>query len=196
MAMKLKLAPAPRLKVRTLPRYPVTIRGDGHIEVVTENGVMTISDDGTMLTAAGGPGNSGEVAVFIGENQVQGVGVQASAFLTSAIEYTIDGGGATIPTGYRGILELPFDCTIVRSSLMGASAGNLVMDIFKTTPAAPTGGASICAAALPSLGGGQVAIDSTLTGWTKTLHAGEALAFYVNSANIQQATLSLLVTRF
>lgn len=62
--------------------------------------------------------------------------------------------------------------------------------------APPTVLDSITASAKPTLSSAQKSENTTLTGWTKTLAAGDWLAFNVDSAaTVKQVTLSLLVRR-
>jgi hypothetical protein len=199
--VRLKIA-SPALKLKVQPRLPLTLQGANGISVTTANGVTTVGvANGGVIGNINGPGAvlgvAGQIAAFTTDGyNIAGVGVQASAFLTSAIEFTMDGAGSPVPTGFRGCIELPFACRITRATLMASGVGNLSMDVFKTTAAAPTGGASIVAATPPTLAGAQYAQDATLTGWSTALAAGDVLAYYVTgSPTVVQATLSLLVSR-
>jgi hypothetical protein len=123
---------------------------------------------------------------------------QALNFPSSAIEFVMDGGGIAIQSGYRGIIEVPFDCLITRSTLLADVVGNIQIDIRKTTyagfPPAPAN--SIVASDPPTLAAQQSAQDTALTGWTLQLCKGDLLAFYVlGVVTVNVATLSLLVTR-
>lgn len=121
----------------------------------------------------------------------------------AAIEYVIDGGGATITTGVKGYLEIPFACTINRSTLLADQSGSIVVNIWKTTYSAfdagsthPVVGDKITASAPPTLSTATKAQDSTLTGWTTSISAGDILAFNVDSVTTcQRVTLSLKVTK-
>lgn len=121
----------------------------------------------------------------------------------AAIEYVIDGGGATITTGMKGYLEIPFACTINRSTLLADQSGSIVVNIWKTTYSAfdagsthPVVGDKITASAPPTLSTATKAQDSTLTGWTTSISAGDILAFNVDSVTTcQRVTLSLKVTK-
>lgn len=115
-----------------------------------------------------------------------------------AIEFVIEGGGSAITTGIKGDLEIPFGCTIVRSTLLADQSGSIVVDIWKDTYAnfPPLVGDSITASAKPTISSSNKAQDSTLTGWTTLITAGDILRFNVDSiTTITRATLSLKVTR-
>lgn len=114
------------------------------------------------------------------------------------IEFIIDGGGSTITTGQKGHLEISFACTINQVTLLADASGSIVVDIWKDTYAnfPPAVGDSICASAKPTLTSNQKSQDATLTSWTKTVAAGDILAFNVDSATtVQRVTVSLKVTK-
>ena len=119
------------------------------------------------------------------------------AFATSAVEYTIDGGGAPIGAGYKGLIEVPFDCQIIASKVFADAPGNLVMDIRKKAYAGLpfVAGDSIVAAAPPTLAGTQFSNDGALVGWLKNISVNDLLGFYVTSATVTTVTISLLVKR-
>jgi len=82
--------------------------------------------------------------------------------------------------------------------MLGDQSGSIVVDIWKDTYASfpPTDGDSITAAAPPTITTAQKSQDSTLTGWTKALSAGDILAFNVDScATVERLTVILLVER-
>ena len=117
---------------------------------------------------------------------------------------TIDGGGSAITTGVKGFLRVPYACTITKATLLsydedGAPlAGDCVIDVWKNTYAnwPPTVADTITASAKPTLSAAAKSEDATLTGWTKTIAAGEVLAFNVDSAaTITRLTLILDVTK-
>lgn len=122
--------------------------------------------------------------------------------LPEVIEFIIDGGGAVITAGMKSYVEVPYACTITQATLLADQSGSIVMDIFKCTYANfdptthPASGDKITASAPPTISSAKKSQDSTLTGWTKALAAGDILGFNVNSCStITRATLSLKVTR-
>lgn len=118
---------------------------------------------------------------------------------TNGIGYTIDGGGAAIATGVAGTgVQVPFACTITSATLLADQTGSIVIDIWKDSYAnfPPTVADTICASAKPTISSGVKSTDSTLTGWTKTIAAGDILYFNVDSVtSIQTVTLTLTVTK-
>jgi hypothetical protein len=115
-----------------------------------------------------------------------------------AITIIIDGGGSAITTGQKGHLEIPFACAISQATLLADQSGSIVIDIWKDTYAnfPPTDADSITASAPPTITTAQKSQDSTLTGWTKTITAGDILVFNVDSCTtITRVTLSLKVIK-
>lgn len=114
------------------------------------------------------------------------------------IEYVIDGGGLAITTGVKGYLEVPFDCTIQQVTMLADQTGSIVVDIWKDTYAnyPPVDADSITASAVPTISSAVKSVDTTLTGWTTSITAGDILGFNVDSAStVQRVTISLEVLR-
>lgn len=114
------------------------------------------------------------------------------------ITFIIDGGGSAITTGEKGHLEIPFAGTIQAVTTLADASGSIVVDIWKDTYAnfPPTNADSITASAPPTLSSAQKAQDTTLTGWTKTIAAGDILAFNVDSATtVTRVVISLKVAK-
>jgi hypothetical protein len=115
-----------------------------------------------------------------------------------SITFIIDGSGSAISTGQKGHLEIPFNCTIQRMTMLADQSGSIVVDIWKDTYAnfPPDDSDSITASAPPTISTATKVQDSTLTGWTKSIAAGDILAFNVDSCTtITRVTLSLKVTK-
>ena len=108
------------------------------------------------------------------------------ALLPATISFFIDGGGAVLPTGVAGSIEVPFKCDIDRATLLVDQTGDVVIDIWKDTYAnyPPTDADSITAAAPPTIVAGTKDQDSTLTGWTTNIAAGSVLYFNVDSVDV------------
>lgn len=162
---------------------------------------ITAPTSGSTLTIADGK-------AFTVSNSVTLTGTDSSSYnldhlATDAIEFVIDGGGSTITTGMKGYLEVPYACTINRATLLADQSGSIVVDVFKCTYAQfdagsthPVSGDKITASAPPTISSATKAQDSTLTGWTTSISAGDILAFNVNSVTtLTRVTLSLKVTK-
>ena len=110
----------------------------------------------------------------------------------------IDGGGSAITTGVKADLLIPYACTITAARLLADQSGSIVVDIWKDTYAnfPPTVGDTVTASAKPTLSSAQKYEDTTLTGWTTALAAGDYLRFNVDSAtSVQRVTLAITITR-
>jgi hypothetical protein len=114
------------------------------------------------------------------------------------IPFVINGGGSVITAGVKGYMIIPFLCTIAQVTTLADVSGSVVIDIWKDTYTnyPPIVGDSICAAAKPTLSGAIKSQDTTLTGWTKVINAGDTLGYNVDSATtVTLVTVSLKVTR-
>ena len=113
--------------------------------------------------------------------------------------FLIDGGGSVLATGIaRGCLEVSYNCTLTAARLFANAVGSVVIDIWKDTYAnyPPTVADTITAAAKPTLSAANKSQDTTLTGWTTALTAGDILYFNVDSvATITWLLVALRVTR-
>jgi len=116
----------------------------------------------------------------------------------ASITFIIDGGGSVITTGIKGALEIPFACIINRVTLLADQSGSIVVNIWKQAYAdyPPEVGQKITASAPPTISGALMSQDSTLTGWTTAIAAGDCLMFNVDSiTTCTWVTLSLKVTK-
>jgi hypothetical protein len=118
-----------------------------------------------------------------------------------ALGILLDGGGAVLTTGVKGFLEVPFACTITGVTLLSSDpavlSGSIIVDVWKDSYAnyPPTVGDSITASAKPTITSATKSKDTTLTGWTKSLAAGDVLGFSITSVTtLQRVAVSLTVT--
>jgi len=119
----------------------------------------------------------------------------------NAIGYTIDGNGNVITTGITGAgIRIPFACTITSVTLLADVSGSIKIDILKDTYANYifTSG-SICASALPEISSATKYEDTTLTGWTTSVAAGDVFRFSVDASvtpvSITNVAIILKVTK-
>lgn len=120
------------------------------------------------------------------------------AVSTTAVGFVIDGGGDEIETGIKGDLYIPFDCTITAVTMLADQSGSIVIDIWKDIYAnyPPTNADSITASAVPTITTDTDSQDTTLTGWTTSISAGDTLRFNVDSVtDIERVTIILTVTK-
>lgn len=120
--------------------------------------------------------------------------ITTSDVKAGTISFVIDGGGGVIQTGVRGDLEVPFNCTITACTLLADTTGSIVIDVWKDVYGSypPTDADSITASAVPTISSATKSTDSTLTGWTTTVNAGDILRFNVDSCStITRCVVSL-----
>jgi hypothetical protein len=124
---------------------------------------------------------------------------QLNTAKTGAIGITIDGGGSAITTGVKGYVYIPYACTINSATILLDQSGSIVIDVWKDTYAQypPVDADSITASAPPTVSASGVkSQDTTLTGWTTSVSAGDVIGFNVDSAaTATRATLILKVTK-
>lgn len=116
----------------------------------------------------------------------------------AAIALVIDGGGSAITTGVKGDLMIPFAATIASATVLADQSGSIVIDVWKDTYTnyPPTSGDSITASAKPTLSSAAASQDTTLTGWTTSISAGDTLRFNVSSAStVTRVALILKVVK-
>ncbi len=83
-------------------------------------------------------------------------------------------------------VRVPVACTIVAAHVLTqGGTGSCVIDVRKDTYTnfPPTGADGIAASAKPTVTAGVKATDTTLTGWTTAIAAGDVLAFHVDSTS-------------
>lgn len=115
-----------------------------------------------------------------------------------AIGITIGDGTNVITTGVKGYFPVPFACTINNVTLIAKESGSIVIDIWKDTYAntPPTDADSITASAPPTISAAAKSQDTTLTGWTTSIAAGDVIGYNVDSiSTITLVTLVLKVTK-
>jgi hypothetical protein len=143
------------------------------------------------LTLAGDPSSALHAATK------QYVDAQAPV-QTAAIVFVIDGTGEVITTGVKGDVMVPFTATIDSVTLLADQPGAAVIDIWKNTLAnyPPTFADSVTASAKPSLSGAAKMQDTTLSGWSTSVAAGDVLRFNVDSvATLTRLSVILSVTK-
>ena len=113
-----------------------------------------------------------------------------------AINFIMDGGGLALVAGTQGDLQIPTGYTITEANLFGDQTGSIVVDIQKATYAGFPTFASITASEKPTLSTAQKSTNTTLTGWTTDIAAGDILRIIIDSVTTcERVTLSLKVVR-
>lgn len=139
------------------------------------DGILYFKDDTGTVTACGAGGSSA----------VRSVSAQ------------FGGPGGSITAGDTVWVRVPYTGTITKVSMLADASGSMVVDIWKDTYAnyPPTVADTIVAAAKPTLSAANKSEDSTLTGWTTAVTAGDVLKFNVDSVSgLTQVSLLLEIT--
>ena len=170
-------------------------------QTITGNKVISVSS-GAHLNLAGDSANAspsdGDFWFTGSALNFRNGSTSINLFGTGALEFIIDGGGDVISTGIAGDLEVPFACTITAVRLFADQDCTAVVDIWKDTYAnfPATDADTITASAVPGTSAADTDQDTTLTGWTTTITAGDILRFNVDSNDAATRILvSLRYTR-
>lgn len=123
----------------------------------------------------------------------------SSSLKIRQITIIVDGAGSVLTTGVKGYKSFPVAGIITGVRLLADQSGSIVMDIWKDTYAnyPPTVADTITAAAKPTIVTALKSEDTTLTGWTKTIAAGDVFGFNIDSVTtIQRIVLELSIMIF
>jgi hypothetical protein len=145
---------------------------------------ISIADAGSLITAT-------DVEAALQE-------IAATNRRTAGLAIVIDGAGSAISTGVKCFVEVPFACTITAVRLLADQSGSIVVDIWKDTYAnyPPTDADSITSASPPTISAATKAEDTTLSGWTTSIAAGDILGINVDSAStVTRVTLNLTLRK-
>ena len=118
---------------------------------------------------------------------------------STMLSFLKDGYGNVIGTGVIGDMTVPFACTITAAYLLADQTGSITVDIWKDTYAnfPPTNADSITSASPPSISSGIKSENTSLSGWTTAIAAGDILRFNVDSCSaITRVGIYLKVTRY
>jgi hypothetical protein len=129
----------------------------------------------------------------------QSTGYLITDTVPTTILFEKDYNGNVVTTGIQGEVYVSFPCTITANTLFADVSGSLVVDIWKSAFGVypPTVANTICSATPPTLASQLIVQNTTLTGWTTSIAAGDILRFNVNSAaTVTRYTLALSVTRY
>jgi hypothetical protein len=106
--------------------------------------------------------------------------------------------GAVLTTGVKKDFALDYDALLMQVTLLADQSGSIVFDLWKDTYAnyPPTVADTITASAKPTLSTALKSKDSTLTGWTKQITAGDTVRVNIDSvATVTRVTMILKVKR-
>jgi hypothetical protein len=178
------------------------IRWDtGSVTIVADTGVTINTASSLTLPDRYSRGILTKIDADIWEWSLLGPSVaQGTASLAFTIlgDPTTDGGYGAISAGLKGFIEVPFACVITRAALLADQAGAIVVDLWKDAYAnyPPAITDTITASAKPTLAAAAMSQDSSLTGWVKTIAAGDIIAVNVDSAaTVRRVELAITVLK-
>lgn len=154
---------------------PVTDGGTGVSTLTTAYGTLCAGTTATGAVQTVSPGTAGQVLRSNGNAALPTYQSPKRSF-----GFAIRG---TPAVGLVGYVTVPEACTIVKVRLIADVAINAVVDIKKVSYASWPTTASIVASAPPTIAANK-SEDSTLTGWTTALAAGDILEFRISSLTI------------
>lgn len=122
------------------------------------------------------------------ETDVEAIETEVTAIKAGAINFCLFCNSGSNLTGVRGILRVPFSCTLTDYYLLANKDISVVIDIWKDTYTSfpPTVADTLIGGGgtKPTLTAAAKAKDTTLTGWSKIINADDILFFNVDSATV------------
>jgi len=118
----------------------------------------------------------------------------ASGTAIVQLEHTVSGN--PLGSGVSGDLYIDFDCEITKVIVLCRESGSIIFDIWVAPfveGSAPTVADTIVASSPPTVSSALNSVDEALTGWSKTLNAGDHIRFYVQSATTTERATIILV---
>jgi len=145
----------------------------------TQGSITSIVNLATVGTITTGTWNALFQANSIDDDDID----NTADVMSGSFGITIDGGGSAITTGVKGYIEIPYNMTIDRATVLLDQSGSIVVDIWKDTYAnyPPTDADSITSSTPPTVTTATKSEDTTLTSWTTSVTAGDIIGFSVDS---------------
>jgi hypothetical protein len=107
-----------------------------------------------------------------------------------------DGGDSVITAGAEVEVSVPFSGTIVACVVVGDQTGSIEIEVEKATYDNYDTLTSIVASAPPTISAAKKSSDTTLTGWTTAVVAGDIFRFSVTSVStLTRAEIALYVEK-
>jgi len=174
------------IKVNGVPYFPLN---DQQLIISVNNVILQpgvgYSISGSTITFATAPCNT----------QFFGIGMANTADLTRTINFVVDYGSLPMTIGDKGSLSIDVTGTIQSWLIVADKIGNLVVDIKKCSFNDYPNLVSICGSNRPTLSSQNKNTDDILTGWNRTLNAGDILNYEVinTSTVINKFSIALKV---
>lgn len=170
----------------------VIATGPGSVAATIANAAVTLAKIANAAANSKwlGSGAAGSGAAYTENSFGNGLEVSGTTAQMTAnqrlkpISAVFDGGGSVIANGKTVYaVYVPYACTITAVTMAADQSGSIILDIKKCAHGSFPGSlTSIVASAPPTLSSAQQSQDTTLTGWTTSVSAGDILQFIVNGA--------------
>jgi hypothetical protein len=147
---------------------------------------LSTSSREAITPAAGEPiWDTSTEKLYIGDGSTAG-GIEVSGSTSNINKYfgaVFDGGGSAIVANKKAYVRVPTACTIVAAYILADVSGTISVEVWKDTfeNFPPTVADKISASAPIALSSAQSGEDTTLTGWTTSLSAGDVICFNVSA---------------
>lgn len=118
-----------------------------------------------------------------------------AAAKTFGVSFLVDGGGSVITAGVKGLIIVERTGTITGVTVLADQSGSIAFDLKKSTYSGFPTVSSIVASAPPTLSSAQKSQDTTLTGWTTSVTAGDIIEVSVTGtpSTVTRVTLGLRI---
>lgn len=170
-----------------------TLDTDASTKLYVDSILGSATSAATSATAAQGFATDSYNSSVASASSASASAASAASAGGAEILYVIDGGGAPVSSGSKGTVEIPFNCTINRVTLVGDASGTVTVDLKKCDYATFPSTVSITNGTPPALTAARKSQDSALTGWTSTLAAGDILEYTVPTTATSVTRLSVLL---
>ena len=133
--------------------------------------------------------DTGKVLIYARDKRLKSLNEDGEEFNLNqdgwGIQFTIGNTLQSIGIGYKGFVQIPYDCYIDKVSLAGDLTGtNTQVDIWKTSTYPPTPAGSIVGGTLIPFAGTIYYEDTSLAGWATGISGGDFLGFYVTGTSL------------
>ena len=145
----------------------------------TQGSITSIVNLATVGTITTGTWNALFQADLIDDDDID----NTADVMSGSFGITIDGGGSAITTGVKGYIEIPYNMTIDRATVLLDQSGSIVVDIWleQYVDYPPTDADSITSSTPPTVTTAVKSEDTTLTSWTTSVAKGDIIGFNVDS---------------
>ena len=157
---------------------------------------LIISIDNTILSPGVGYTVSGNQITFATappstSTPFFGIALANTADLTRTINYVVDNGSRPMTTGNKGYLTIDVSGEIQSWVLLADADGTLEVDLRKCTFDDYPNVTSICGGNTPKLDSTNKNNDINLTGWDKSLNAGDIIQFEVINTTVSLSNFAI-----